>query len=114
MDENTMMPGDDYDDVKGRLGAFGAAPLAPGPAARCLDRIRGTASPRSGRSFPAKVFVAATIGGFVFGSVGLAAAADVLPAPVQDVAHSTLGHVGLHVPPGHDRYNDPAKCPGGP
>jgi hypothetical protein len=47
------------------------------------------------------------------GSVGLAAA-DVLPAPVQDVAHHALDTVGVHVPPGHQRFNDPATCPGGP
>jgi hypothetical protein len=38
----------------------------------------------------------------------------VLPAPVQDVAHHALDAVGVHVPPGHQRFNDPATCPGGP
>jgi hypothetical protein len=46
-------------------------------------------------------------------SVGLAAA-ETLPAPVQDVAHSALKKVGIYVPPGHERYNDPVDCPGGP
>jgi hypothetical protein len=50
----------------------------------------------------------------VLGSgVGLAAA-DTLPAPAQEVAHKALGVVGVHVPPGHERFNDPAECPGGP
>jgi hypothetical protein len=33
---------------------------------------------------------------------------------VQDVAHNALDAVGVHVPPGHNRYNDPTVCPGGP
>jgi hypothetical protein len=49
----------------------------------------------------------------VVGSVGLAAA-DTLPDPVQQAAHDALGKVGVNVPPGQDRYNDPTACPGGP
>ena len=50
----------------------------------------------------------------VLGSgVGLAAA-DTLPAPAQDVAHRALGAFGLHVAPGHERFNDPVECPNGP
>jgi hypothetical protein len=60
-----------------------------------------------------KLVAAAAVAGFAAGGVGLAAA-DVLPSPVQDVAHSALHAVGVHVPPGHDRYNDPNVCPGGP
>jgi hypothetical protein len=60
-----------------------------------------------------KVLVAAAIGAFAFGGLGLAAA-DVLPPPVQDVAHTALDPLGVHVPPGHDRFNDPVQCPGGP
>ena len=56
---------------------------------------------------------AAAIVGFAAGGVGLAAA-NVLPAPAQDVAHRALDAVGVHVPPGHVRYNDPTVCPGGP
>ena len=112
MDEDDLLPADEHADLIGRLRSFGAAPLPPGVAARSLDRIRGNAGPR-GRLLPVKVLVAATAGALVFGGVGLAAA-DVLPAPVQDVAHTTLDRVGVHVPPGHDRYNDPAVCPGGP
>jgi hypothetical protein len=65
------------------------------------------------RRLPLKVLVAATVGAFAFGGVGLAAA-DVLPARVQDVAHTALDKVGVHVPPGHDRFDDPEVCPGGP
>ena len=42
------------------------------------------------------------------------AAADTLPDSVQEVAHTTLAKVGVHVPPGHERYDDPVVCPGGP
>ena len=45
-------------------------------------------------------------GGFMIGSVGLASA-GALPGPAQDVAHSALGVLGVHVPPGKDRYNGP-------
>jgi len=51
--------------------------------------------------------------GFLFGSLGLASA-GALPDSVQDVAHDVLDHVGVDVPPGHDRFNDPTECPGGP
>jgi hypothetical protein len=30
------------------------------------------------------------------------------------MAHGALDAVGVHVPPGHVRYNDPVVCPGGP
>jgi hypothetical protein len=111
MDEHGILPGDEQDVVQ-RLHALGETPLPPGLAARCLDRVRGMVAPRT-RRFGTKVLVAASMGGFVFGGVGLAAA-DVLPAPVQDVAHTALDRVGVHVPPGHDRYNDPVACPAGP
>jgi hypothetical protein len=55
----------------------------------------------------------AAVSGFLVGSVGLASAGT-LPAPAQGVAHSVLKTVGVDVPPGHDRFNDPAACPDGP
>jgi hypothetical protein len=112
MNEDEIVSGDDHADLIGRLGEFSAAPMNPGVAARCLDRVRHGRTPRAPR-FRVKALVAATVGAFVVGGVGLAAA-DVLPAPVQDVAHTTLDRVGVHVPPGHVRYNDPVACPGGP
>jgi hypothetical protein len=36
-----------------------------------------------------------------------------LPAPAQNVTHSTLANLGLEVP-SSPRYNDPVACPGGP
>jgi hypothetical protein len=56
---------------------------------------------------------AATAGCVIFGSAGLAAAGT-LPATVQDAAHTALGAVGVNVPEGHGRFNDPTICPGGP
>jgi len=102
----------DFPEIKRRLHAFGSAPLAAGVADRTLARLRSAGRPRlSGTRL--KLLSAAAIAGFAAGGVGLAAAA-VLPAPVQDVAHNALDAVGVHVPPGHDRYNDPTVCPGGP
>jgi hypothetical protein len=112
MDEDEILPGDEHADAVRRLGALAETPLSAGLVARTLDRVRGTDAPRS-RGIGTRVLVAATVGGLVFGGVGLAAA-DVLPAPVQEVAHTALDRVGVHVPPGHDRYNDPVACPGGP
>jgi hypothetical protein len=109
--ENEHDPSQDDRHVIERLHAFGAAPLADDVANRAFGRLpsRRTRAPGG----HAKWVVAAAVAGFMAGSVGLAAA-DVLPAPVQDVAHHALDAVGVHVPPGHQRFNDPATCPGGP
>src|SRR5262245_789218 len=97
--------------VTERLRTFGSTPLADDVANATFARV----SARRARASAGRVkwVVAATVAGFMAGSVGLAAA-DVLPAPVQDVAHHALDTVGVHVPPGHQRYNDPTTCPGGP
>ena len=47
------------------------------------------------------------------GSMGLATA-GALPDTAQDAAHTVLDKVGVNVPAGHERYNDPGVCPGGP
>jgi hypothetical protein len=102
----------DFPEIERRLLEFGSAPLPAGVAGRTLARVRGT----SGRKLSGarlKLVSAAAIVGFAAGGVGLAAA-NVLPAPAQDVAHNALDAVGVHVPPGHVRYNDPTVCPGGP
>ena len=112
MDEYTASETDDFEDLRRRLAAAGAAPLDPAVAARTQARLSG-ARPSPRPRIPRKlVLVAATVG-FVLGSVGLAAA-DTLPDSVQEAAHDALAQVGMHVPPGHDRYNDPVVCPGGP
>jgi hypothetical protein len=102
---------DDFDDLTRRLRDLGAQPVDPDVAARCLNLMRRQ---RSSRSNLTKLKVAAAAAtGFLVGSVGLAYGGT-LPAPAQGVAHSVLKTVGVNVPPGHDRYNDPAACPGGP
>jgi hypothetical protein len=103
----------DFPEVEHRLLAFGSAPLASGVADRTLERVRAAGRPKmSGARL--KFLSAAALAGFAAGGVGIAAAANVLPAPAQDVAHNALDAVGVHVPPGHVRYNDPTACPGGP
>jgi hypothetical protein len=101
-----------FEAVTRRLAYLGTEPLDPAVAVRTRARFHRV-RPSSGRRISRlTLLVAATIA-FVLASVGLAAA-DTLPDPVQEVAHNALAKVGLHVPPGHDRYNDPAVCPGGP
>jgi hypothetical protein len=102
----------DFPDLERRLAEFGSAPLDPAVAGRALERVHARGRRKlSGARL--KLVSAAAIAGFAAGGVGLAAA-NVLPAPAQDVAHSALETVGVHVPPGHVRYNDPTVCPGGP
>jgi hypothetical protein len=97
--------------VADRLRALASAPLDDGLAARCAARM-DDARRRSRRMRMRVVPVAAALA-FLASGAGLAAA-DSLPGPAQDVAHRALGAVGIDVPPGHDRYDDPVECPGGP
>jgi hypothetical protein len=99
-------------EVTRRLQQFGSAPLDAGVADRVLGRVRA-GRPASRRVARTKLLSAAAVAAFLASGVGLAAA-DVLPPSAQDVAHSALETVGVHVPPGHDRYNDATACPGGP
>ena len=113
MDEHDQPQNDqEYPEVRHRLQAFGAAPLRPGLADTTLEHVRAGGRRKVGGA-RLKLISAAAIAGFAAAGVGLAAA-DVLPGPVQDAAHTTLASVGVHVPPGHIRYNDPTICPGGP
>lgn len=112
MDEHDPFSDQDYPETRRRLRALGSAPLGSGVADRVLASVRSAGRPKVGRA-RLKLLSAAAIAGFAAGGVGLAAA-DVLPAPVQDMAHGALDAVGVHVPPGHVRYNDPVVCPGGP
>src|SRR5438067_1750787 len=99
-------------EVTRRLQQFGSAPLDAEVADRVLGRVRaGRAASR--RVVRTKLLSAAAVAAFLASGVGLAAA-DVLPPSAQDVAHNALKTVGVHVPPGHDRYNDATACPGGP
>lgn len=112
MTDDLGSPDDPSSKIAERLRRFGSAPIDSSLAAATLRRVRGGCQERvsTGRM---KWVAAATVAGFMAGSVGLAAA-DVLPAPVQDVAHHALDAVGVHVPLGHQRFNDPTTCPGGP
>jgi hypothetical protein len=102
----------DLSHVTRRLRQFAAAPLTADLEARTLGRLR--AGRRASRGVSrTKLLSAAAVAAFFAGGVGLAAA-DVLPPSAQDVAHNALNAVGVHVPPGHNRYNDPTACPGGP
>jgi hypothetical protein len=112
MDDNEAPVNDRDRQLVGRLAAFASAPLDADLAERCASRLRqGTRS--HGRALRSMLLVAAVVTALLVTSVGLAAA-DTLPDSVQDVAHRALDRVGVHVPPGHNRYNDPAACPGGP
>lgn len=94
------------DDILDRLHALGEHPVEPATAGAVL----ALAGRRPWwRTTKAKV-AAGVAGAFLAGSMGLASAGT-LPAPVQDAAHTTLGAVGVHVPPGHDRYAGP-ECGG--
>jgi hypothetical protein len=102
----------DYSDVTHRLQRFGSAPLEADVATRALGRVRA-GRPASRRIARTKLLSAAAVAAFFASGIGLAAA-DVLPPSAQDVAHNALNAVGVHVPPGHNRYNDATACPGGP
>ncbi len=112
MDEHDPFSDQDYPETRRRLRALGSEPLGSGVADRVLASVRSAGRPKVSRA-RLKLLSAAAVAGFAAGGVGLAAA-DVLPAPVQDMAHGALNAVGVHVPPGHVRYNDPVACPGGP
>ena len=98
--------------VARRLQQFASQPLDEEVAARALGRVRA-GRPASRRISRTKVLSAAAVATFFASGIGLAAA-DVLPPSAQQVAHNALNAVGVHVPPGHDRYNDATVCPGGP
>ena len=102
---------DEHDDLIRRLQQVGRHPVAAATEARALARARGTAPPR--RHTARLKIAAAALGGFMVGSMGLATA-GALPDTAQDAAHTVLDKVGVNVPAGHERYNDPGVCPGGP
>lgn len=113
MDDNadTTDSAGEHAALVGRLHDFGQRPVDGDTRRFVLDRIH---SPRRPWWRSVKLRVAAAAGaGFLAGSVGLASAGS-LPGPAQQAAHSVLGTVGINVPPGQNRYNDPAACPGGP
>jgi hypothetical protein len=104
---------EEHEDLVRRLQALGTEPLSPATAHGALARAMSTSPLRSRRAGLRMKVAAATAGCVLFGSAGLAAAGT-LPTSVQDAAHKALGAVGVHVPVGTERFNDPALCPGGP
>jgi hypothetical protein len=103
------------DDLIRRLRDLGTRPVDTSLASRHLTALaEATTAGRVPRRRVTRVKVAAAFAaGLLLGGTGLASA-GALPDGVQEVAHQTLGQVGIDVPPGKERYNDPAVCPGGP
>jgi hypothetical protein len=99
------------DKLTDQLRSLGTQPVDPATHDRMLARVQAG---RRRTSLKRRVKIGgAAAAVLLFGTAGLASA-GVLPAPIQDAAHTVMGAVGLHVPPGHQRYNDPKDCPGGP
>jgi hypothetical protein len=99
---------DDVDPLIERLHTMGQQPMDHALGQRVLARAHRS---RSTWLHSTKLKVAAALaGGFMIGGVGMASA-GALPGRAQDVAHAALSAVGVHVPPGHDRYNGP-ECDG--
>jgi hypothetical protein len=85
------------DDLEDRLRRLGQAPIAPEVEAgqrHAMARV-AAATPRA--RFGWRAVALAAFVGFFAGSTALAAAGS-LPGPAQDVAHDTLGAIGISVP----------------
>jgi hypothetical protein len=94
---------DEHDDLIERLRRFGRRPVGDEVSAGHLAAIEaspGGARIRTGRQ-RLRIIAAFTVG-LVAGTSGLATA-GALPDGAQEVAHRTLGAVGINVPHG-DRY----------
>ncbi|MEY2420208.1 MAG: hypothetical protein QOI95_275 [Acidimicrobiaceae bacterium] len=102
----------DERDVADRLQRFGAQPLDADLTRQVETTISTEQRSVHRRRTRTKIAGAAVVGFFV-GSLGLASA-GALPASLQDKAQEVLDRVGVNVPAGHDRYNDPTACPEGP
>jgi large repetitive protein len=100
----------EHDDLIARLRALGSQPVRPEVTGRHLAAIDAESAPVRGstRSHRLRI-VAAFAVGLLAGTSGLATA-GALPDGAQEVAHRTLGAVGLNVPHG-DRYQGP-ECGG--
>ena len=85
------------DDLEDRLRRLGQAPIAPEVEATHRHAIAQAVPDRPRARFGWKAVALAAFAGFFAGSTALAAAGS-LPAPAQDVAHDTLGAVGISVP----------------
>lgn len=85
------------DDLEGRLRRLGQAPITPEVEATHRHAIAQAASGRPRARFGWRAVALASLAGFFAGSTALASAGS-LPAPAQDIAHDTLGAVGISVP----------------
>jgi hypothetical protein len=103
---------DEHQEIADRLRALGNAPVDPA-LSRTTVAAMHAAGPGARPTRRRAAIAAAALTGFLAGSFGLASA-GALPDGLQDRAQSVLEHVGVDVPPGHVRYNDPVVCPGGP
>jgi hypothetical protein len=98
---------DEHEPLIERLRGLGQHPVDPATAGRHLGAMAGVRHPRA-RAVKLKVG-GAFFAGLLIGGTGLATA-GALPGPAQDAAHSALSTVGVNVPDGHQRYNNPADC----
>jgi hypothetical protein len=96
------------DPLVDRLHEFGRQPVDPATSSEHLTAMAAVGTGRGRLSTKLKVGLAFGAGLLIGGS-GLASA-GALPAPAQKVAHSTLSKVGVNVPGGTARFNDPAVC----
>lgn len=104
---------DEHEDLISRLRALGRRPVDAQLAGRHLAAMAGAVDgpgPVVGPRRHRLGIVAAFTVGLLAGTTGLASA-GALPNGAQEVAHRTLGAVGVNVPHG-DRYQGP-EC-GGP
>ena len=85
------------DDLEDRLRRLGQAPITPEVEAAHRHAIAQAVDRPPRARFGWKAVALAAFAGFFAGSTALAAAGS-LPAPAQDVAHDTLGAVGINVP----------------
>ncbi|MGK2948563.1 MAG: hypothetical protein ACSLFP_08305 [Acidimicrobiales bacterium] len=85
------------DDLEDRLGRLGQAPIAPEVAATHRHTMAQVASEPPRARFGWRAVALAAVVGFFAGSTALASAGS-LPGPAQDIAHNTLGAVGIDVP----------------
>ena len=98
----------EQDPLTDRLRDLGRQPVDPATSSRHLTAMAAAEGGRRRVSTKLKVGLAFAAG-LLIGGTGLASA-GALPAPAQNVAHSTLSKVGVDVPRGTERYNDPAVC----
>jgi hypothetical protein len=99
----------EHDDLISRLRAFGRRPVDPGLAARHVSAMAALSPADAPRHHHRLRVVAAFAVGLLAGTTGLATA-GALPNGAQEIAHHTLGSVGVNVPHG-DRYQG-AECGG--